>query len=127
MSVIEGYILDKDFSKGIERFEDSFYKSGFLNSGFYELFLHVLCKSTVGSQYAVHELFYKLLKDQKRNEEFWTCQMLDGFLKCCIKVYSSEKVYQITKFFAEMGKTTEFSNHILSNIPQYPLAVNLLK
>lgn len=90
ISIIKGYIRDKNYTIGIERFEEYYYIKGFLNEPFYEEFIEILSKSDAGSLYALHELYYKIRKDGSVEI---TDKMWNGFTNCCQRIKSTEMMH----------------------------------
>jgi hypothetical protein len=91
--LIKGYLLDKNFQRAIELFDDHYYKPGFLTFEFYEELILNLAKSEKGSNYAVRELYYKILKSDIKLTE----NMENGFLRCCERLDSTEMTWLFTK------------------------------
>jgi hypothetical protein len=92
-SLIKGYLLDNNYLRAIELFEDHYYKSGFLTKEFYEELIFNLARTEKGSNYALRELYYKILKSDIN----LTDQMQNGFVKCCKTLHSTEMLYLITE------------------------------
>ena len=99
--------MDKNYSRLTERFEDYYFKTGFLDKRFYEDFIDFLSRNEPGSLYALHEVYYKMKKDPilSQNDGFWTRKLFQSFIKCCLRIKSREAMHHMTRDFEMMQRT----------------------
>ena len=98
--ILQGYFNDGNYIRLSERFDEYYYKTGFLDETFYTDFIKLLSRNERGSLYALNEVYYKMKKDPAIADGIWTRKLFQSFIKCSLQIKSKEAMHHISRDFS---------------------------